>query len=100
MHTITGQTLRSAAGGDIGKITDVVGADGIDVAPRWLTVKTGWFSERLVPYAIVVEGEDGFVTDCTRSEVKHSPKVPVHYEPSGDALEELRDYYSLRPADA
>lgn len=98
-HTITGQHLFSSAGDDIGEITDVVGAYDGDMTPRWLTVKTGWFSQRLVPWTIVVEGEDGYVTACTASEVKHAPKVPVHFEPAGDDLDELCDYYALRPSD-
>lgn len=99
METITGQHLYSAGGEDIGKITDVVGSDGVEMQPRWLAVKTGWFSQRLVPYVVVVPGEDGFVTACTADEVKDSPKVPVHFEPAGDDLDALRDYYALRPTE-
>ncbi|MDE0801891.1 MAG: PRC-barrel domain-containing protein [Acidimicrobiales bacterium] len=93
MHTITGSHLLSTNGEDIGEITDVVGSNGPDVTPTWLAVKTGWFSQRLVPFAIVVEDGDAFRTDCTPDDVKQAPKVPVHFEPSGHDLDELCDYY-------
>lgn len=95
MQTITGSKLRSTNGEDIGEITDVVGSTGPDVTPAWLAVKTGWFSHRLVPFAIVVEDGDDFRTDCTSADIKQAPKVPVHFEPSGHDLDELCDYYRI-----
>lgn len=93
---ITGHHLHTADGQDIGEITDVIGGEELDTPPRWLAVKTGMFSERLVPYDIVVESDDGdLVTAASKTEVKHAPKVPVHIEPAGEDLEELRRYYSL-----
>lgn len=99
MHTITGSHLYSTAGEDIGEITDVVGASaamaGPNLEPTWLAVKTGWFSQRLVPYDIVIADGDQFRTDCSAEAVKHAPKVPVHFEPSGHDLDELCDYYRV-----
>lgn len=101
MDTITGSRLRSADGEDIGEITDVIGADA-SMTPEWVAVKTGWFSQRLVPFAIVVEDEEHgeFVTAATLSEVKAAPKVPVHFEPNGHDLEQLCEHYRLRVTDA
>lgn len=93
---ITGHHLRTADGEDIGEITDVIGGEELDTPPRWLAVKTGLFAERLVPYDIVRQADDGeLVTAVSKTEVKHAPKVPVHVEPVGQDLEELRRYYAL-----
>ncbi len=95
METITGSQLISTTGEGIGEITDVVGSSGPDITPAWIAVKTGWFSQRLVPFTIVVPDGDDFRTDCTPEDVKKSPKVPVHFEPAGHDLEELCDYYRV-----
>lgn len=94
---ITGHHLHAADGEDIGEITDVIGGEEIDTPPRWLTVKTGLLSgQRLVPYDIVVQRADGeLATPLSKADVKQAPKVPVHVEPVGDDLEELRRHYAL-----
>ena len=62
-------------------------------------MKTGWFAQRLVPSTIVVEGDGRYVTDCTKDEIKQAPKVPVHFEPSGQDLEDLCAYYRMPTTD-
>ena len=95
MDTIVGHHLHSRDGQDIGEIVDVVGVDGPDLTPTWVTVKTGWFNQRLVPYeAVEPEGEE-FVTALDADAVKQAPKVPVHFEPAGDDLDQLCSHYGL-----
>ncbi len=95
MHTITGQHLYSTTGDEIGEITDIIGSNGPDVDPVWLAVKTGWFSQRLVPFSIVVADGEDFRIDCSPDDVKNAPKVPVHLEPTGHDLDELCDHYRV-----
>lgn len=95
MDTIVGQHLYSPSGEDVGEIVDVVGVQGPELEPSWVTVKTGWFAQRLVPYAMVQAKGDGFVTSCSADVVKNAPKVPVHFEPAGDDRDELHSHYGL-----
>lgn len=95
MHTLTGSHVYSETGEDIGEVIDVVGRTGLEQDPHWIAVKTGWFSERLVPYDLIRERADQLVTPCSKDEVKHAPKVDVHLEPVGEDLDELRRYYGL-----
>lgn len=98
METIVGHHLYASDGVDVGEITDVVGVHGVELEPTWFAVKTGWFGQRLVP-AAVVENRDGvLVTRCTAKDVKDAPKVPVHFEPSGDDLDVLLDHYGVASA--
>ena len=53
METIVGHHLYDATGEDVGEIVDVVGVSGPDLVPSWVTVKTGWFNQRLVPFEAV-----------------------------------------------
>ena len=100
METIVGHHLFSADGVDVGEITDVVGVQGTELVPTWLTVKTGWFGQRLVPCEVVAEREGRFVTRCNAEHVKAAPKVPVHFEPAGKDLDELREHYGLESVEA
>ena len=95
MDTIVGHHLYDPAGEDIGEIVDVVGVSGPDLRPSWLTVKTGWFNQRLVPFeAVEPRGED-LAARVAADVVKKAPKVPVHFEPSGDDLDQLCEHYGL-----
>lgn len=95
MEHIVGHHLYDPDGQDIGEIVDIVGVDGPDLTPAWVTVKTGWFNQRLVPYnAVRSDGED-FATQCPAETIKSAPKVPVHFEPAGDDLDQLRAHYGL-----
>lgn len=100
MESIVGQHLRSSDGDDIGEITDIVGVQGTELIPTWLAVKTGWFGQRLVPCEVIDEQDGQYVTRCAAEHVKDAPKVPVHFEPTGDDLDELRAHYGLAPVDA
>lgn len=97
MDTIVGHHLYGTNGEDIGEVVDVVGVRGTEMRPSWVTVKTGWFNQRLVPFDTVSERSDQLVTSCSAIAVKNAPKVPVHFEPAGDDLDELCTYYGLRP---
>ena len=97
METIVGHHLFSPEGEDVGEIVDVVGARGPELVPSWVTVKTGWFAQRLVPYDMIEPRDEGFITSCSAESIKSAPKVPVHFEPSGDDLDELCSYYGLAP---
>lgn len=101
METITGHHLYSDRGDDIGAITDVLGTDaGLDGAPTWIAVKTGLFSERLVPFGTVQARDDELVTSLPPEVVKSAPKVPVHFQPAGDELDALRQHYGLDSVEA
>lgn len=100
METIVGHHLFASDGVDVGEITDVVGVHGTELVPTWLAVKTGWFGQRLVPCEVIDEQEGRFVTRCSADEVKGAPKVPVHFEPAGHDLDELREHYGLDPVEA
>ena len=97
MDTIVGCHLFTAEGDDIGEIVDVVGVRGPELTPAWVTVKTGWFAQRLVPFDMVDDQGDRFQTTCSADAVKAAPKVPVHFEPAGDDLDELCAHYGLAP---
>ena len=96
METIVGHHLYDADGEDVGEIVDVVGVSGPELTPTWLTVKTGWFNQRLVPFDTVEQQSDDFVTKVRAEDVKHAPKVPVHFEPAGDDLDQLCDHYGMQ----
>jgi hypothetical protein len=98
MESIVGHHLYASDGGDVGEITDVVGVQGTDLAPSWYTVKTGWFGQRLVPAEMVEERDGGFVATCDAAAIKDAPKVPVHFEPSGDDLDALIAHYGVARA--
>jgi hypothetical protein len=100
MSGIVGNHLYAHDGEDLGEIVDVVGATGPDMTPSWVTVKTGWFSQRLVPFGTVEDRARQLVTSCSAVAVKNAPKVPTHFEPAGDDLDQLRSYYGLRPETA
>lgn len=94
MTAITGSHLYSSTGDDIGEITDVLG--GVDEeqdAPAWVSVKTGLFSHRLVPYSRVEDRDGRLTTTLDADEVKSAPKVPAHIEPAGKDLEALQHHY-------
>ena len=95
METIVGHHLYDDTGEDIGEIVDVVGVAGPDLTPSWVTVKTGWFNQRLVPFDAVEQRGDDFATNCPAETIKKAPKVPVHFEPTGDDLEQLVSHYGL-----
>lgn len=95
MEHFTGHHLFTTQGDDIGEIVDVLGADGPDLTPSWLTVKTGWFSSRLVPYGVVEPRGEQFVTTLAPDQIAHAPKVPTHFEPAGDDRDELCRYYGI-----
>ena len=95
METIVGHHLYDPSGEDVGEIVDVVGVGGPDRSPTWVTVKTGWFNQRLVPIDVVESRGDDFATTCSADTVKKAPKVPVHFEPTGDDLDQLCDHYGL-----
>jgi hypothetical protein len=97
MHTIVGSHLISSDGEDVGEIVDVVGVRGPELTPTWVTVKTGWFAQRLVPFDMVDAQGDGFQSTCSAGDIKDAPKVPVHFEPAGDDLDELCAHYGLAP---
>ena len=93
---ITGHHLHSADGEDVGEVIDVLGGDDLEGPPRWITVKTGWFAQRVVPFELVEQRHDGeLVTSVTRQTIAEAPKVPVHLEPNGDDAAELRRHYAL-----
>ena len=100
MDTIVGHHLHSRDGEDIGEIVDVVGVSGADLTPTWLTVKTGWFNQRLVPFDAVEDQGDRLVTEFDAAAVKDAPKVPVHFEPAGDDLDQLCSHYGRSPQTA
>jgi len=93
--TLRGKHLFGADGADIGEVKDVVGLDGS--APIWLSVKTGVFSQRLVPFAAISESDDRLETELTSGHVKSAPKVPSDVEPVGDDLDALRQHYRIEP---
>lgn len=95
METIVGHHLLAADGEDIGEIVDVVGVQGPELRPTWVTVKTGWFNQRLVPFEKVETRSDQLISECSAETVKNAPKVPVHFEPAGDDLDQLCSYYGL-----
>jgi hypothetical protein len=95
MDTIVGHHLYDPAGEDVGEIVDVVGVAGPDLAPSWVTVKTGWFNQRLVPFDKVETRGDEFATTCSADTIKQAPKVPVHFEPAGDDLDQLCRHYGM-----
>lgn len=100
MKTIVGQHLYASDGVDVGEITDVVGVNGTDLEPTWFAVKTGWFGQRLVPAAVVEEHDGEQIVRCTAQQVKDAPKVPVHFEPSGEDRDILLEHYGIASADA
>lgn len=100
MESIVGHHLYASDGVDVGEITDVVGVQGTELSPSWFTVKTGWFGQRLVPAELVDERDGRFVTACEASEVKGAPKVPVHFEPTGEDRDALLRHFGLASADA
>lgn len=89
--TLKGKHLYGADGAEIGEVRDVVGLDGS--APTWLSVKTGIFSQRMVPFTAVSESDDRLETELTARQVKSAPKVPSDVEPVGDDLDALRRHY-------
>lgn len=91
--TLKGKHLIGADGADIGEVKDVVGMDGN--APTWLRVKTGVFSQRMVPFAAISEADGRLETDLTAGHVKSAPKVPSDVEPLGDDLDALRQHYRI-----
>lgn len=95
MDRIVGHRLYTEGGEDVGEIVDVLGLYGTDHSPAWLAVKTGWFARRLVPFRTVRERAEQYVTTCGVDTVKGAPKVPVHFEPSGDDLDALCAHYGL-----
>lgn len=95
MKTITGSTLYASSGDEIGEIVDIVGAHGADLTPDWITVKTGWLTQRLVPFVLVEETDGGFLVPCTREQVKSAPKVAAHVEPSHHEVAALCSHYGV-----
>lgn len=101
MQTITGSTLYASSGDQIGEIVDIVGAHGAELTPDWITVKTGWLTQRLVPFSLVEQADGRFTVPCTREQVKSAPKVAAHVEPSHHEVAELCSYYGVpEPAQA
>lgn len=98
MNSIVGQHLYGSDGIDVGEITDIVGVRGAELEPTWFAVKTGWFGQRLVPAAVVEHHDGELVTRCNAKDVKEAPKVPVHFEPSGDDRALLLDHYGVASA--
>lgn len=95
MKAITGSHLYSSTGDDIGEITDVLGGvDEEEDGPTWVSVKTGLFSHRLVPYSLVEDRDGRLTTALDAGEVKSAPKVPAHVEPAGTDLEALQAHYA------
>jgi hypothetical protein len=97
MKTITGNHLFSSSGDDIGEVKDVIGGGGPE-GPSWLSVKTGLFATRLVPFELVEERGDSLVTDLTTDQVKSAPKTDSHLEPVGEDREALLSHYRLADA--
>ena len=94
MKTITGSHLFSRSGDDIGEIKDVIGGGGPE-GPSWLSVKTGLFATRLVPFELVEQREDSLVTTISSDEVKWAPKTDSHLEPVGEEREALLAHYGM-----
>lgn len=94
MKTITGSHLFSRTGDDIGEVKDVIGGGGPE-GPAWLSVKTGVFATRLVPFELVERREDGLVTSLSSDEVKSAPKTNSHLEPFGEDREALLAHYGM-----
>ena len=95
METIVGHHLFDPTGEDVGEIVDVVGVHGPDRNPAWVTVKTGWFNQRLVPFEVLKSQGEGLAAVCSAETIKKAPKVPVHFEPTGDDLDQLCEHYGL-----
>lgn len=96
MTTITGSHLFSSSGDDIGEVKDVIGGEGGE--PAWLSVKTGVFATRLVPYEKVRERDDALVTDLSVDEIKSAPKTDSHLEPVGADRDALLAHYGMARA--
>jgi len=95
METIVGHHLFDPTGEDVGEIVDLVGVNGPEMTPSWVTVKTGWFNQRLVPFEAVESRGEELATTCSAETIKKAPKVPVHFEPVGDDLDQLCAHYGL-----
>jgi hypothetical protein len=98
MDTITGHTLYSSDGEEVGEIVDVLGLYGSADEFGWLAVKLSWRSTRLVPNQDVEPHEDGFRTRFSKDEISSAPKVPAHFEPAGDDRDALCSHYGIRLA--
>lgn len=97
--TITGKRLYASGSESIGEVKDVLG-QGPD-GPAWVAVKTGMFSQRLVPFSRIDQTGDQLRTDLDVEDVKSAPKVPAHVEPVGEDLDVLRTHYGgLSSADS
>ena len=96
MTTITGSHLFTTTGEDIGEVKDVIGGD--IGRPAWLSVKTGMFATRLVPYEKVQDRGDALVTELSVDDVKSAPKTDSHLEPVGQDRDALLAHYGLARA--
>lgn len=82
-------------GQQIGKVTDVV-SDPITLEAEWLVVKLGRFAgEHLVPLAAVDERADGLAVRLPKQEIKSTPKVHDHLQPTARERDALYRHYGL-----
>ena len=98
MQTVTGSPLYSGDGERIGEIIDVLGIYEGTEDFGWLAVKVSWRTKRLVPNQGVEPFQDGFQTPFSKEQIERAPKVPPHFEPSGDDHEALCSHYGVRLA--
>ena len=98
MQTVTGHTLYDADGSKVGEIVDVLGLYAGTEEIGWLAVKLSWRSTRLVPNTGLEPRGDGFSVPLTKDQISSAPKVPPHFEPTGDDRDALLSHYGVRLA--